>query len=188
MAFRHPLAQSAAYRSATPQERRAAHAALAVATDASRDPDRRAWHRALAVVDTDEDVAAELAASAGRARGRGGLLAAATFLEKAAELSPGVEQRTARMLAAAGLLVHRHWPGQRRTVRDHRLPGRRHGRTVRHRLRSPATRPHPARCNPSDRIPQLPLSKAMSREEPLLRDVRSVGSRRTTARMAIFDR
>jgi DNA-binding CsgD family transcriptional regulator len=105
LAFRHPLVRSAAYRSATPQERRDSHAALAVATDASRDPDRRAWHRALAVVDTDEDVAAELAASAGRARGRGGLLAAATFLEKAAELSPGVDQRTDRLLAAAGLLL-----------------------------------------------------------------------------------
>ncbi|WP_460402734.1 AAA family ATPase, partial [Actinophytocola sediminis] len=46
--FVHPLARSAVYRSATPSSRRTANAALAVATDAEVDPDRRAWHRAQA--------------------------------------------------------------------------------------------------------------------------------------------
>jgi DNA-binding CsgD family transcriptional regulator len=99
--FRHPCMRTAAYRSASPGERQALHSALADATDPELDPDRRAWHRAQATDSPDEHVAEELERSASRALARGGLAAAAAFLETAAMLTPAPANRTRRLLAAA---------------------------------------------------------------------------------------
>jgi DNA-binding CsgD family transcriptional regulator len=99
--FAHPLVRSAAYHSAASDDRHHVHRALADATDPERDPDRRAWHRARATRWPDEDVAAELESSAGRAQARGGLAAAAAFLERAAALSPDPANRARRSLEAA---------------------------------------------------------------------------------------
>jgi DNA-binding CsgD family transcriptional regulator len=99
--FRHPLVRAAVYRAASTDDRRRAHHALAEASDPELAADSRAWHRALAAAGPDEDVASDLERSAGRAERRGGLAAAAAFLDRATALTPDSEVQATRALAAA---------------------------------------------------------------------------------------
>lgn len=103
--FLHPLARSAAYRHARLFDRQEAHQALAQAVDPRTDPDRRAWHRAQATQGPDDEVAEELVHATGRAQARGGLAAAAAFLERAATLTSEPALRAERALSAADTTI-----------------------------------------------------------------------------------
>lgn len=99
--FRHPLVRSAVVAVEAPADRRAAHLALADATDAELEPDRRAWHLAEGSLGLDEELAAELVRSSVRAKLRGGLVAAARFHARGAALTPDPRMRSVRALMAA---------------------------------------------------------------------------------------
>ncbi|MFC8348366.1 AAA family ATPase [Streptomyces sp. NPDC057280] len=111
--LRHPLVRSAVHQAATFAERRAAHLTLAAAL--AHEPDRRAWHLAAAALGPDAEIADALAESARRFRHRGGHAAAASALERAAELTPDPGERARRLLAAAESAMyagHPQWVGE----------------------------------------------------------------------------
>jgi DNA-binding CsgD family transcriptional regulator/tetratricopeptide (TPR) repeat protein len=104
--FRHPLVRSAAYAAAAPEDRRAAHLALAAATDVNVDPERRVWHLAAAAIEPDEALASELERMAGTAQSRAGLVGAAAFLQRSIALTADPGRRADRALAAAEAHLH----------------------------------------------------------------------------------
>lgn len=96
--FAHPLLRALVHRTTDPGQLRRCHAALA---EALNDPGLCAWHRANAATVPDESVAAALDQAAGRFAVRGGGLAAAQALERAAELSPDPDARAGRYFRAS---------------------------------------------------------------------------------------
>jgi len=101
--FRHPLIRAAAYQHTTPDQRRAAHRALAAALTNEDHRDRRAWHLAASAIAPDSAIADELERASDRARDRGSSPAAAAALERAARLTLDQRQRAVRLIAAAEL-------------------------------------------------------------------------------------
>ena len=122
VAFRHPLIRSAIYYSAPAAERRRMHEVLAAATDPTIDPDRHAWHSAAAAVEPDEEVAAELAYCGQRAQRRGSYSSAASFLSRAAELTPDAGIRAQRLLAAADGALMAGAPDRAQALLDEAIP------------------------------------------------------------------
>jgi DNA-binding NarL/FixJ family response regulator len=99
IAFRHPMMRSTIYQNAPFGKRREAH--LAIADCLAADDDRRAWHRASAVVGQDDVVADELETVATRAHQRGGHAAASVAWQRASDLTSDTAQAGRRMVAAA---------------------------------------------------------------------------------------
>src|SRR5713101_3845130 len=120
--FRHPLIRSAVYHGAPATERRRMHAALAAATDAAISPDRHAWHRAAAVVEPNEDVAAELAQSGEHAQRHGSSASAAAFFSRGAELTPDHGAKAQRLLAAAQASLMAGAPERAQASLDEAMP------------------------------------------------------------------
>lgn len=94
--FRHPLVRSAVYQTAAPEDRSAAHRALAELLHGA--PDRHAWHLAASRTGPDAAVSVLLERTVEQARRRGGPAAAGKALHRAAELTPDAGHG-ARLLA-----------------------------------------------------------------------------------------
>ena len=111
--FTHPLLRAAVYHSAASSARDRVHTALAAALAEQADRSipasfqgRRRWSvergsSRTATREPDESVASALQAAASEARSRSGYAPAAAALERAARLTPQVEQRIARLVESA---------------------------------------------------------------------------------------
>jgi DNA-binding CsgD family transcriptional regulator len=120
--FRHPLVRSAAYQTATLGERRRAHGALANAFSAGGRTEAALWHRAMATLTVDEEIAAGLEAAARRSQLRGGHASAATAFDRAAQLSDAASSRGRRLAAAADAAWEAGQVDRARDLVDRALP------------------------------------------------------------------
>jgi DNA-binding CsgD family transcriptional regulator len=96
--FRHPLVRSAVRQASPPAQVLESYAALA---EVVADSERRIWHRAMATVGYDEEVAVALEQHAAAARRRGAVMVAAAALERAAALTADPRRRGERMVRSA---------------------------------------------------------------------------------------
>ncbi|GEC03207.1 LuxR family transcriptional regulator [Streptomyces spinoverrucosus] len=99
LVFRHPLISSVVVEASTGSQRRAAHRALAQVL--TNEPQRRAWHLGEATLEPDEQVALQLEQAARRILKRGDAEAAIAALTRAADLSPLGADRARRLGEAA---------------------------------------------------------------------------------------
>jgi DNA-binding CsgD family transcriptional regulator len=106
LSFRHPLVRSVVYESATLGQRQRTHAALAAALEGENSAERAVWHRAMAALAPDEEVAAALEAVAERSALRGAHASAASSFEQSASLSETASGRAERLAAAARAAWH----------------------------------------------------------------------------------
>ena len=95
--FRHPILRAVVLRQTTLGHRMRAFRTLATVSSGAT----RAWYRAEAATQPDEDVASDLQRAAADARGRGGYGDAARAGRRAAALTPDPARQAGRMLAAA---------------------------------------------------------------------------------------
>jgi DNA-binding CsgD family transcriptional regulator/tetratricopeptide (TPR) repeat protein len=100
--FRHPLLRGAAWRLATPAQRRWAHLGLADALPGEAARAVRTWHLAEAAGGPDDALAGELVTVAEEDRTRRGFAAASAALERAALLTPDPGLAAERLAAAVG--------------------------------------------------------------------------------------
>jgi DNA-binding CsgD family transcriptional regulator len=96
--FRHPLIRSAVRQATLPAELNAMYGALAAVVD---DPERGLWHRAMAAMGPDAEIAQALDDHAASARRRGAVMAAAAALERSAALTADPHGKGERLVRAA---------------------------------------------------------------------------------------
>lgn len=120
--FAHPLLRLAVYDAASAADCQLVHQAFVEAIDPIVDPARRAWHRAAALLNPDETVAAELESLAGEAKGRGDYAEAAALFEQSAGITPELSLAYGRTLAAVQALVVAGNPSQALNLLDRAHP------------------------------------------------------------------
>ena len=101
LGFRHPLIRAAVYNHASAELRERVHGLYFQECGSERRLERAAWHRSLSTSPPDEDVAAELEASAGWSTERGALEAASWAWARAADFSHDSRRAAWRTMTAA---------------------------------------------------------------------------------------